>query len=274
LTWSIPPDQGVNTVPDDSETYGAIGNQDSQNWYLVGDVGVQAYRNGSMISSWGTGGTVVDTGLTANTAYNYTLQARDNSTGIRGSWHNVTPQQGATNGWTLSIPPGAGSIVSDQTNTVTGSIVTWTAVGGFGPGKIQYYRYAWDQSPTYTFSDTETQWSSGQITTVANAGGNWYLHVKGHNGADVGNGTYDYPMAVTALNQAPQFLSIAAANGTVTLSWSAISGAVYRVQYTPDVNSTSWTALTPDVTANGTNASTFDVIAGDVQRFYRVAQLP
>jgi hypothetical protein len=81
-------------------------------------------------------------------------------------------------------------------------------------------------------------------------------------------------MAVTALNQAPQFLSIAAANGTVTLSWSAISGAVYRVQYTPDVNSTSWTALTPDVTANGTNASTFDVIAGDVQRFYRVAQLP
>jgi hypothetical protein len=186
----------------------------------------------------------------------------------------LTSQQGATNGWTLSIPPSGGSIVSDQASTVAGSNVTWTAVGGFGPGKVQYYRYAWDQSPTYTFSDTETQWSSGQIITVANAGGTWYLHVKGYNGADVGNGNYDYPMAVTGLNQGPQILSIAAANGTVTLSWSAISGAVYRVQYTPDISSTSWTALTPDVTANGTNASSIDVIAGEVQRFYRVVQLP
>jgi GH25 family lysozyme M1 (1,4-beta-N-acetylmuramidase) len=274
LNWSIPPDQGVNAPPDDSETYGAIGNQDSQNWYLVGDVGVQAFRNGSVISAWGTGGAVVDTGLTANTAYNYTLQARDNSTGIRGSWHNVTAQQGTTNGWTLSIPPVAGSIVSDQTNTVTGSNITWTAVGGFGTGKVQYYRYVWDQSPTYTFSDTEAQWLSGQIVTIANTGGTWYLHIKGYNGADVGNGTYDYPIAITALNQAPQILSIAEANGTVTLSWSSISGAVYRVQYVPDWSATSWTPLIPDITANGTNASTIDVIAGAVQRFYRVVQLP
>src|SRR5207249_1839087 len=53
LAWIIPPDQGVNVGPGDTESSGAAGNQDSQNWYRVGDVGVQVERalpNGATIS--------------------------------------------------------------------------------------------------------------------------------------------------------------------------------------------------------------------------------
>jgi autotransporter-associated beta strand protein len=70
-------------------------------------------------------------------------------------------------------------------------------VGGFGAGKVQYYRYVFDTSATHTFTDTETQWSSGTIGTTPTSTATWYLHVKGYNGNDVGNGTFDYPIAVT-----------------------------------------------------------------------------
>ncbi|PYJ02331.1 MAG: hypothetical protein DME25_16170, partial [Verrucomicrobia bacterium] len=190
-TWTTsrpsPPDQGVNVDPGADESAGGLGNQDSQNWYRVGDVAVQIYRNASLISTWDTSTVLGDAGLTANTPYTYTIEARDNNAGARGTWHNSTGPQDATTVWTLSVPPNAASVTPDQTNPPVNSTVTWTAVGGFGPAKVQYYRYTWDQQTTHTFDDTETQWSSGAIGTVPTAGGAWYLHVKGYNGDNVGN---------------------------------------------------------------------------------------
>jgi GH25 family lysozyme M1 (1,4-beta-N-acetylmuramidase) len=275
LAWNIPLDQGVNVTPGSSESAGGAGNQEAQNWYRVGDVAVQAYRNGSLLSSWGTSTAITDTGLTPNSAYTYTLEARDNHTGARGAWNNSTGPQATNTGWTLSVPPTAASITPSQTNTVTGSNITWTAVGGFGAGLVQYYRYAWDQSATHTFTDTETQWSGGAIATVANSAGTWYLHAKGFNGADVGNGTYDYPITVTVpQTDAPQILSIGSVGNIVTLAWSSVSGATYRVEFTPDLGSTAWTNLVPDVPATNSITSTTDDTGGAIQRFYRVILLP
>jgi len=272
VAWSIPLDQGANVAPGSTESAGGSGNDDSQNWYRVGDVGVQVYRDGSVISSWGTSTAQAETGLTANSAHNYTIEARDNNSSTRGAWHNSTGQ-GATNSvWTLSLPPTASIIMPSQTNVVVGSNITWTA-DGFGPGKVQYYRYAWDQSPTYAFNDTETQWFGGTIVTTPGAVGDWYLHVKGYNGADIGNGTYDYAIGVTQ-PQAPQILSILNSNGIVWLTWSAVSGSVYRVQYTPDFGSGYWSNLVPDVQATSSTVSASDDTGGAVQRFYRVQLLP
>src|SRR5262249_41590850 len=156
------------------------------------DVGVQVYRNGSIISPWSTSTAINDAVLTANTPYTYTIEARDNNTGTRGAWNNFTGEQATNTAWTLSVPPHPGRGIGTPANPGTGENITWTAVNGFGPGKLQYYRYAWDQSPTHTFADTDTQWSSGTLITTPTSAGNWYLHVKGYNGADVGNGTYDY----------------------------------------------------------------------------------
>jgi hypothetical protein len=72
--------------------------------------------------------------------------------------------------------------------------VTWTVPAGFGPGTVQYYRYAWDQSAAHTWTGSEAAWSSGTIQTTPTLGGTWYLHVRGYNGEDVANGTYDYAL--------------------------------------------------------------------------------
>ena len=71
-------------------------------------------------------------------------------------------------------------------------------MGGFGAGKIQKYKYAWNQNPTYTWTESETDWSSGTMQTTPTAEGTWYLHIKGYNGATpaVGNGTCSYSVRV------------------------------------------------------------------------------
>ena len=158
---------------------------------------------------------------------------------------------------------------------MVGSNIVWTAAGGFGPGQLQYYRYAFDQTSNHIFTDTETQWSSGTIATVPTAAGNWFLHVKSYNGADVGNGVYDYAITATsAPPQAPQILSIVATSGVVNIVWSAVSGSVYSVQYTPDLDPNTWSNLLPNVQATNDTATTVDNAGNVAQRFYRVMLLP
>ena len=70
-------------------------------------------------------------------------------------------------------------------------------MNGFGAGKVAYYRYVFDQNETKTsWTDTETQWSSGTLVRTPTDAGTWYLHIKGYNGANVGNGYHDYAVTV------------------------------------------------------------------------------
>ena len=193
LNWALPLDQGANVDPGSTESAGAAGNDDSQNWYRVGDVGLQVYRDSSVVSPWGAGTSLSDSSLAPNTAYIYSLEARDNNSSLRGNWHNSTGPAGSVTTSDPFPPPLASSIVASDTNANVGSNITWTAVNGFGPGKVQYYRYLFDQSATHTFTDSEPQWDAGTIATVPSATGAWYLHVRGYNGADIPNGTFDYP---------------------------------------------------------------------------------
>ncbi len=61
--------------------------------------------------------------------------------------------------------------------------------------------------------------------------------------------------------------------GAMTLSWSAVPGRDYRVEYTAAFHATNWTALGPDLTATNKTLSYTDQINGP-QRFYRILQLP
>jgi hypothetical protein len=73
---------------------------------------------------------------------------------------------------------------------------------------------------------------------------------------------------------APRILTITeAADGTITLVWQAFPGKTYRVQYTADVSSGSWSTLGADVPATGSTATATDNTSGNAQRFYRVTQL-
>jgi hypothetical protein len=279
LVWTVPLDQGANVAPGSTESASAAGNQDSQNWYRVGDVGVQLYRDGSVLSPWGAGMAFNDAGLAANTAYTYTLEARDNNSHLRGAWNNSTGQQATNTTWTLSAAPTAASIVASQTNIATGSNITWTAVGGFGPGKLQYYRYAWDQSATHTFTGTEAQWSSGTITTVPTSEGIWYLHASSYNGADLANGSYDY--AVVAENQTQCSLTNAVLatadnrDGTFTVTFVGTPQArYYLVTHTNlAVPAGAWVPMpgSTNTVTNSTGLWFFTLTNTAPQRFYRSA---
>jgi uncharacterized repeat protein (TIGR01451 family) len=73
---------------------------------------------------------------------------------------------------------------------------------------------------------------------------------------------------------APTFSSAVISNDTLTLTWSAISGQTYRVQYNTNLWDNNWIDLPPDVTATNTTASQKDSTLTDTQRFYRVMVLP
>ncbi len=131
------------------------------------------------------------TGISPNTAYTRGIHAIS-------ACGESDPSAGRT-AYALSIPPAADSITPSNSYPALNESVVWTAVGGFGPGTLQYYRYAWDASPTHTWTGSETQWSAGTISTVPTAPGLWYLHVQGYNGDNLPNGTHDYVVTVPGI---------------------------------------------------------------------------
>jgi hypothetical protein len=202
LAWAIPLDGGINIANSATEANSGI-TSGGANGYVRGDVGVRVYRNGAAVYQWGAATEFNDTGLTPNTAYTYSIEARDNTSGTRGNWNNTTGPQGSTVAWTLSVAPGTGSVTPDNAILCPGNTVTWTAEGGFGLGTVAKYKYAWDQNASHTWTGAETDWSSGAIQTSPGAAGTWYLHVKGYNGANVENGTYAYSVTAHTLPAAP-----------------------------------------------------------------------
>ena len=186
------------------------------------------YSRTGAADSGPTGATQVWSGLVANTEYSgFSVTVSDQAVPVANS-----ATSGAQSCWTLSVPPTGSSVVADQGTVAVGSNVTWTAVNGFGAGQVEYYRYAWDNSPSHTWTDTEPQWAGGTVVTVPSAAGTWYLHVKGYNGAGVGNGSYAYAVTATAASGSVTELvssenpSQAGANVTFTATVSAVPPAV------------------------------------------------
>jgi uncharacterized repeat protein (TIGR03803 family) len=59
-------------------------------------------------------------------------------------------------------------------------------------------------------------------------------------------------------------------NGSLTLSWNAVAGRRYQLQYVSDLSSTNWTNLGKPILAPNAVTATSDVIDSGSQRFYRV----
>ena len=67
----------------------------------------------------------------------------------------------------------------------------------------------------------------------------------------------------------PAIQSAVIVGSDFVLTWSAIPGVKYRVQFKNSLDEVSWTDLIPEVTAAGLTASFSDPV-GAGQRFYRV----
>ena len=73
----------------------------------------------------------------------------------------------------------------------------------------------------------------------------------------------------------PAFQSAAASDGgSVTLTWLALAGVSYQLQYTTSLSAANWFNLGPPITAISAATAASDVQPADPQRFYRVMLAP
>jgi hypothetical protein len=69
---------------------------------------------------------------------------------------------------------------------------------------------------------------------------------------------------------APVIESVALAQDSLVISWTAVSNQTYRLQFTEELGSTTWNDVLPDVLATGPTATTTNAVGNSPQRFYRV----
>lgn len=164
-----------------------------------------------------------ESGLTANTLYTRHIHGKNGA--VEG------PASVPVSRYTLSVAPSTSNITCDRQPGQGYSTpdFVFTAVDGFGAGKVQYYTYAWAKSASHTWTGDEARWDSGSLMVSAGSSGSWYLHVKGFNGDDVENGTltlgpYEYsePTAtISAIKALPDGTSVAVARKVVTANFGA-----------------------------------------------------
>jgi uncharacterized repeat protein (TIGR03803 family) len=72
----------------------------------------------------------------------------------------------------------------------------------------------------------------------------------------------------------PVFRTISPAGGVLTLTWSAIPGKTYQLQYSTNLLTRGWSNLNSTITATNDSVTTSDSISPAPRRFYRVQLLP
>jgi hypothetical protein len=75
------------------------------------------------------------------------------------------------------------------------------------------------------------------------------------------------------LTVVPLILTVTRAGGDIALSWNAISGRAYQVQFKTNLNQLGWGILT-NVTATGATVTVPAATGPEAQRFYRVMVMP
>lgn len=142
----------------------------------------------------------------------------------------------------------------DNPNNQFGTIFEITANGNFTPCLIKF-----------TGTSGSSPGANPLAPLVQGPDGNFY-GTTSQGGAN-GLGTI-FRLSVPM----PAVLAITLTNGAATLTWSAVVGQIYQLQYSDDLTRTNWSFLTkPSVATNGVMTATdFDDIASFAQRFYRV----
>lgn len=198
-------------------------------------------------------GSVDESGLPANTVYTRTLKA------YAGALES--PASGQASACTLSVPPSTSTITCSKPVGVwqNQNPFQFTAVGGFGPGKVSYYRYAWDQSPTHTWTGEEWVWAATTTSRTATTSTSpWYLHVQGFNEYGQPNGTLD--LGPYYFDGTPPSQPVVIDDGATTTSasalhasWSASDGESGVISYQYAIGTTpgaadvvGWTTPSPE----------------------------
>ena len=185
--------------------------------------------------------------------------------------------------------------LTNGTLTVTGAVLTATVNTGITANNKVY-----DGTTAATISltnvvltgvvsgDTVSLSTNGYTANFASAGVGTGIGVTisglSLTGPSAGNYTLVQPVGLTANITAkaltiasavppPVITSIQLTNGVVTITWSSVTGGIYRAQYINSLNGGGWTDLSPDVTATGSTATQTNAVGNATQRYYRVVLL-
>lgn len=213
-----------------------------------------------------------ETGLNANTQYQRQI-AGYNSAG--------TGPAAAVSRYTLAASP---SVSCDRsTGTWLSGVLNCSNLAGFGANGVAYYRYVWTTNPNWTWSGTETQWTSGSLSKSDFTTGNWYLHVKSYNGDNVANsgyttyGPYWYDTsAPTVTGFSPSSYPWTNTGLSVQGSYADTGGSkLYAVQYrwttTTDKPASGWQAW--DYSISGNDAASTNFTIGTAGQWYLHVQV-
>jgi hypothetical protein len=99
-----------------------------------------------------------------------------------------------------------------------------------------------------------------------------FVYQAADGAANLGSATV---MIMVGAAQPPGFalLSIGAANGVTTLTWSSEPGRTYRLQYKDAIAATNWSDVTPDVVAYTSTTTATNSAGNTGQRFYRILRI-
>jgi hypothetical protein len=153
---------------------------------------------------------------------------------------------------------------------------TLTADGGLAAGSC-------DATFEFVPGDVDAGADPALFVVRRYAGGSWFATTPGPR-----TGTRTTASGLTAfgdfalgedappvLNSRPVTIqSLTVAGGNATLTWNAVTGQTYRLQYKSDFAAASWNDVPGDVPATGDTATKVHPLGADPQRLYRVVLVP
>lgn len=174
-------------------------------------------------------------GMTPNTLYSFKFQVSDGVNDPAASpAFNATAWSSEFSKHTLSPVPTQAMFACDQNigilNTTTPSFCT---PAGFGPGKVQYFRYVLKDSTTHTWTGTEAKWNADTLEVgLPEADVPYYLHLQGFNAEDVPNGSLalgPYQWDGTPISPV-SIISVNPSGNSLEFSWTIPGNAANSVQ--------------------------------------------
>ena len=179
----------------------------------------------------------------------------------------------------LAPPPATPSaaspatVIAGQSNvnvTVTGTVVNGSGFFDPGPGfpkRIAAVVNGGDVTVNGVTYDNPTSITLNLTVSSSAAPGGRTIRVINPDGQSITSAS----ALLTIMSESrPLIQAIDLSGSTVSITWSAIAGTRYRLQYNTDLTSTAWADLPGVVTASGSTAAKEDVLSASGQRFYRV----
>jgi Bacterial Ig domain/Putative Ig domain len=188
-----------------------------------------------------------------------------------------TPPLSATNSFKVVVNEvNAAPVLPIQTNLTIAELatmlVTNTATDSDIPSNTLSYLLVSPPSGAEISADGVISWTPAHNQAPST---NIFETVVTDNGVPPLSATNSFTVFVTTAEVVPPPIiqSITVTNGIATISWSAVTGHVYRLLYNMDLD-TNWIAIPPDIQATNSSASATDSAESNSARFYRVQLLP